>query len=157
MQNIEYSRNLIEYCVWSIEFYNHAPDPYSKFTQNVLTDSNIVLKTGFGWGADDRELSTTAFNSFGMSKNPLECKNIVTKNNIYVRSKGTLMRLYDNESERNFIFENNTYIQDYNKYFMYYYVNDRPTIVLQDKNIVDYVSNNNVFKETGAKVYYYVP
>ena len=157
MQNIEYSRNLIEYCVWSIEFYNHTPDPHSKFTQNVLTDSNIVLKTGFGWGADGRESSTTAFNSFGMSKNPLECKNIVTRNNIYVRSKGSLMRLYDNASERNFVFENNTYIQDYNKYFMYYYVNERPTIVYQDKNIANYVSNNPVFKETGAKVYYYVP
>jgi hypothetical protein len=158
MREIDYLDNLIEYCHWSIEFYN-APcgEGYSRICKDIYIAGNFIYKGGFGWGSELRRTGATLYNSFGLSNVASETENFHAENNIFCRSAGYIYRLTTNASERNLTFNNNVYIQDLGSglgYIFGVYYN-------YDKNAANVISSqyeNSVIGETNSSnIYYYLP
>lgn len=115
MANIEYCDNIIEYCFWSIEYYN-CGCKYSD-TKNVHIHDNFCRFGGEGWGCLGRE---TGAPMYSMGDAPDLTENYVTENNIFDRCLGWLWFHYgEQEEEGSTIFRNNTYVQNYGGRFIY--------------------------------------
>lgn len=158
MKDIHYKNNLVEYCHWSIEFYN-APccnasvETHRKITKNVLVEDNILRMGGYGWGSTTRKGEATLYNSFGLSHKPEETQYFHARNNIFFCSSGRIIRLTSNESERNLTFEGNTYVQTYNKDFSHYC----GRVYTYDKDISSLLDGSKQLDDPGCKIYYYAP
>lgn len=158
MKDILYRHNLVEYCHWSIEFYN-APcgDGYSRITKDVLVEDNVIRMGGYGWGSVPRKSGATLYNSFGLSDIAEETQNFEARNNVFFRSTGPIFRLNAYASERNLTFDGNLYIQDYGNQLAYYC----GTTYLYDGNAASRIEEGNsgsIIHETNSKgVYYYLP
>ncbi|MBR5528174.1 MAG: InlB B-repeat-containing protein [Clostridia bacterium] len=155
-QNVTYRNNLIEYCHWSIEFYN-APccNDHLRITRHILSENNIVRMGGYGWGSVLRPTGATLYNSFGLSRIPEQTYDFVAKNNIFFRSAGPIFRINANASEDNLEFENNLYVQDYGNHFSWYKGSHYP----YDENVSSLLSGEgSQIKEVNTRgVYYYAP
>ena len=143
----------MEYCHWSIEFYNQSCcDTHRRVVRNVLAEENILRMGGHGWGSRIRKTGATLYNSFGLSKKVEETENFHAKNNIFFRSTGPIYRLNANASERNLTFEGNIYVQDYTCYFSWYCGS-----YYSYKNVHELVGDGLQITDPGSKVYYYAP
>lgn len=155
-QNVVYSNNLIEYCHWSIEFYNQpCCDEHYRITRHILAENNIVRMGGYGWGSTLRPTGATLYNSFGLSRIPEHTYDFVARNNIFFRSAGPIFRINTNASEDNLEYESNIYVQDYNKFFSWY----KGAHYNFDKEVGSLISGDgSQIKETNnAGFYYYAP
>lgn len=112
MQNVEYRDNLIEYCFWSIEYYNDAPGK-THTTKNVFIHDNFCRFNGYGWGCPGREDSAPML-SLGCA---YEVQNNRIEHNVFDRSKGLVVVAYDTKNRPAFLFDANTYIQFENGHF----------------------------------------
>ncbi|MBQ8508922.1 MAG: right-handed parallel beta-helix repeat-containing protein [Clostridia bacterium] len=113
MNDVEYYDNLIEYCFWSLEYYNVRPEGTERKTTNVSIHDNFCRLGGYGWGCRTRETSAPmcAMNSSGEDV----ADNYLT-NNIFDRCLGLLIRV---GKEGTMNFSGNTYIQPYGVKFAY--------------------------------------
>lgn len=153
MQDIYYHKNLVEYCHWSIEFYNQpCCNKHRRVVRNVLAEENILRLGGYGWGSILRKSGATLYNSFGLSKNVEETKNFHAKNNIFFRSTGPIYRLNTNASERNLTFEGNVYVQDYAAPFSWYC-----GTTYDFKNVNEYIGEGLQVNDPGCEAYFYAP
>ncbi len=105
MNDIEYRGNIVEYCHWSIEYYNGSSDPESRMT-NIHVHDNIALYGCYGWGSVGRESEGALHNSFGIVAN---VSDYVVENNIFAYSKGNVVRY--NPNDELITFRHNTYVQ----------------------------------------------
>ncbi|MBQ8508920.1 MAG: hypothetical protein IJ493_03335 [Clostridia bacterium] len=112
MKNVEYYDNLIEYCFWSIEYYNNRPEGTTRETINVSVHDNFCRYGGYGWGCAGRETSAPMC-SFWISTETIE--NNTIENNIFDRCLGVLVFM---SAESPITFSNNTYVQAYNTKFL---------------------------------------
>ena len=161
MRDILYKDNLIEYCHWSIEFYNQNCDcclslevpTHSRIVEDVLCEGNIVRMGGYGWGSRIRPDSATLYNSFGLSRVRSETRNFHAKDNIFFRCTGGLYRIYANASEDNLTFESNLWVQDYAgllawfKGGTYHFYEDA----------TDYINTTHLKEVNNVGVYFYAP
>ncbi len=85
-KNVEYARNLIEYCFWSIEYYN-AFNGYGE-TRNVYVHHNFCRLGGEGWGCPGRAGGTPMFS---IDDRPDVTSNYVNEANILQHSRGILV------------------------------------------------------------------
>ncbi|MBE6623737.1 MAG: hypothetical protein E7621_06110 [Ruminococcaceae bacterium] len=153
MQNINYSDNLVEYCHWSIEFYNQpCCGNHKRIVRNVLVSGNILRMGGYGWGSTLRQSSATLYNSFGLSNVAEETQNFKTNNNIFFRCTGPIYRFYSNASERNLTFDGNTHIQDYEAPFSWYCGKD---YYYSDKDL--YIGEGLQIDDANAVSHFYAP
>lgn len=114
MKNVEYRDNLIEYCNWSIEYYNRWDDPKAiRLVENAHVHDNICRLAGFGWGEQRPDKCATHCNSFGLTDNVI---NFVIEDNIFDRSNHHLVRLEDDGGDRKVVYRRNTYVQNPQKY-----------------------------------------
>jgi len=105
--NVEHARNLIEYCFWSIEYYN----AYNKFgeTRNVYVHHNFCRLGGYGWGCPGRAAWTPMFS---IDDRPDVTSNYVNEANVLERSLGVLVNNFGRHaSPPDFVFRKNVYIQ----------------------------------------------
>jgi len=106
-ENVEYWNNLIEYCFWSIEYYNMR-NKYG-ITQNIYVHDNFCRFGGLGWGCVLRKKSTPMY-SFGVPAE--ETRNYRTENNIFQFSEGYILNHpHPLEPAGSLFFKGNTYIQ----------------------------------------------
>ncbi len=159
MQDILYKDNLIEYCHWSIEFYNQNCDccltletpNHSRIVRDVLSDGNIVRMGGYGWGSRIRKDGATLYNSFGLSRVASETENFHAKDNIFFRCTGGMYRIYNNASEDNLTFESNLWIQDYGATLAWYkggtyrYLNDAESYFCGEESHLKEVNTQGVY------------
>ncbi len=115
-ENISYSKNLMEYCFWGIEFYNTPPsadqlasagketDDYTRVTRNVMSDYNVLRLGGYGWGSIVRYRTSQLYCGSTLSEN-YDC---YAKYNIFDRATGSMLNLRENSNE---IEDSNIYIQ----------------------------------------------
>ena len=109
-KEILYRKNLIEYCNWSIEFYNREPtDGSERIVSNVLCEENICRFSGYGWGAQRPDKSGAHCNSFGLTN---RVENFRFDRNIFDRADHYLIRLNRQGGDRNIVFTQNTFVQD---------------------------------------------
>jgi hypothetical protein len=107
MQDVEYHDNLIEYCFWSIEYYNRANR--RSITKDIRVHHNFCRFGGEGWGC---RLRKDVAPMYSLSFDADETSDYVTENNIFQFCTGAIICIFGEETvPRGFIFRNNTYIQ----------------------------------------------
>ena len=107
-KNVEYIGNVIEYCHWGIEYYNHdSTDGSKRLVENVQMYNNIVRMTAYGWGSRGRAGGATAFCSAGITENT---SNFVARRNIIDRSQGRVMMI-DSPGDKYLTLEQNILVQ----------------------------------------------
>ncbi len=115
MKNVEYSDNLIEYCFWSIEYYNASGGEGTyRETRDIYVHDNFCRMGGYGWGCAGRETGAPMY-CLGSPADKTE--NYVTENNIFDRCLGYLVSTYGFDPNGSYIFRNNTYVQPYGAKF----------------------------------------
>ncbi len=105
--NVEYARNLVEYCFWSIEYYN----AFNKRgeTRNVHVHHNFCRFGGEGWGCAGRAGGTPMFS---IDDRPDVTSNYVNEANILQWSRGILVNNFGRHaSPPDFVFRGNIYVQ----------------------------------------------
>lgn len=106
-EDVEYHDNLIEYCFWSIEYYNF--NCKYTVTRNVYVHDNFCRFGGEGWGCPGREKITPMYSFMGCAD---VTENYRTENNIFQFSKGfILVHFGELEPPGTLFFRGNTYIQ----------------------------------------------
>ncbi len=163
MQDILYKNNLMEYCHWSIEFYNQNCEccieletpKHKRIVRDVLSEGNIVRMGGYGWGSRIRKEGATLYNSFGLSRVESETSNFHAKNNIFFRCTGGLYRVYNNASEDNLTFESNLWIQDYSGILAWY----KNATYIFTNGVEDYIigEESHLKEVNNTGVYFYTP
>ena len=107
MDNVKYIGNVIEYCHWSIEYYNPDYENGVHTFYNTYIADNICRLNGYGWGSVPRMTGATLFQSAGITENT---ENFVTENNIFDRSAGKLINVYS-VGDRKLELRDNIYVQ----------------------------------------------
>ncbi len=111
MNNIKYHDNLIEYCFWSIEYYNgNGGATTARETKNVHIYDNYCRKGGYGWGCTGREISAQMYCiNFQADKT----ENYVTEHNIFEDCLGYLISTCTRPLKKGYTFKENIYVQPY--------------------------------------------
>lgn len=105
--NVEHARNLIEYCFWSIEYYN----AFNKFgeTRNVYVHDNFCRFGGYGWGCRGRAGGAPMYS---IDDRPDVTSNYVNEANTLERCLGILVNNFGRHaSPPDFVFRKNVYVQ----------------------------------------------
>ena len=108
--NVDYYDNLIEYCFWSLEYYNFPVGDCVRGEADVHIHDNFCRFGGEGWGCVGRA-DHAPFYRLGYKGEPV--RNYVNENNIFDRCTGYLIAVnfWDGELPRELVFRNNTYVQ----------------------------------------------
>ncbi len=107
MDHIDYVGNVIEYCHWSIEYYNPDYGNTIHTFHNTYIADNICRMNGYGWGTRIRG-AVALFQSAGITQNT---KNFVAENNIFDRGKSILFNC-NSVGDRELELRNNIYVQN---------------------------------------------
>ena len=107
-KNVEYIGNVIEYCHWGIEYYNHdSTDGSTRIVDNVKMYDNIVRMTAYGWGSRGRAGGATAFCSAGITENTT---GFIAERNIIDRSQGRCIMI-SSPGDAHLVFDQNIIVQ----------------------------------------------
>lgn len=92
MDNVQFIGNIIEYCHWSIEYYNYDFDAAEQHVYDEYILDNICRMNGFGWGTiyDHRKEHDCAIECWGLTGNT---KDFVIGNNVIDRVRGRMFDL----------------------------------------------------------------
>ena len=147
MFDIEYCDNLIENCVYSIEYFLSRLTPENTETtmKNVLMARNIMRFSGFGFGKR-RPGHANAHIKGWSAHNP--SKNFVIEDNIMDRATDMLIHVGFSMGDK-VIMRNNTYIQYPNGEFGRYETDD---LIRYDIEKIDKIAEEKT-GEVGAKYY----
>jgi hypothetical protein len=111
MRNVTYSNNLIEDCVYSVEYFLGREDTIqSHQMEEILVANNIMRRAGYGWGKQRPDKETPAHIK-SWSHHTNNATNFVVANNIFDRSTRDLLNIAAAKSESMPTLANNTYIQ----------------------------------------------
>jgi hypothetical protein len=109
MENVTYSNNLIEYCIYSIEYFLNQANSENDLMKNILIKNNICRYAGLGWGW--QRPNKVAMHIQGWrSRNPSE--NYIVTNNIFDRSRDRLIFIGAEKKASLPTMQNNIYIQN---------------------------------------------
>ena len=114
MRNIRYEDNLIEYCFWSLEYYNPRVEGGTMKSENIHIARNFCRMGGYGWGCPGRETQAPMFSAGSC---PDDTRDYLVENNIFDRCLGYLIRESDYPGNHKTVFSRNTYIQPEGKPF----------------------------------------
>ncbi len=112
MNNITYSNNVIERCVYSIEYFNGKGDDETVIRdgKNYKIIGNILRLCGYGWG-QQRPNPGASTHITGGSSDEYEPGTYVIENNIFDRGLDSLLRTRAGHIAFGPIYNGNTYIQ----------------------------------------------
>lgn len=110
MKNVVYSNNLIEDCIYSIEYFLGKPDNEAeRYMDNIRMTNNIMRRSGFGWGRQRPDEETSAHVKSWSHYN--RASNFIIENNIFDRGTKALLNIEADKEEWLPTIKNNTYIQ----------------------------------------------
>ncbi len=111
MRDVLYSNNLIEDCVYSIEYFLAREDtPQTHYMENILIANNLMRRSGYGWGKQRPDKETPAHIK-SWSHHINHASNFTVANNVFDRGTHDLLNIAAAEKEWLPTLENNTYIQ----------------------------------------------
>ncbi len=112
MNNITYSNNVIERCVYSIEYFNGKGDNEKVIRngKNFRIVGNLLRLCGYGWGQQRPNLGASTHITGGGS-DEYEPGTYVIENNIFDRGLDSLVRTRAGHKAFGPIYKGNTYIQ----------------------------------------------
>ena len=152
MENVVYRANLVEKCVYGIEYFldmNNGDE--DSLMNGILMEDNIIFDSGYGWGQQRHNKNTPALIKGWSYVN--RAKNYTIKNNTFYRSAYRMLHLVARDEESLPEMIGNTYIQDLGGMIGQYGANAKaePEIEIFDALAEEKIEK--VFKETCAKVY----
>ena len=112
-KNARYTRNLIEYCTYSFEYFLGRAETVDcvRFQQNITVKNNIMRFAGFGFGEQRPEADCHAAHIKGWEhSNPLD-EGFVIENNIFDRSRNMMMHCGAGKTAWLPAYNGNVYIQ----------------------------------------------
>lgn len=111
MRNVLYADNLIEDCVYSIEYFLGREDTIqSHHMEGILIANNIMRRAGYGWGKQRPDKETPAHIK-SWSHHTNHATNFRVENNVFDRSTRDLLNIAAAERTSMPTLLNNTYIQ----------------------------------------------
>lgn len=110
MKDVVYSNNLIEDCVYSIEYFlGKSENDAERYMDNVKMTNNLMRRSGFGWGKQRPDKGTPAHIKSWSHYN--RASNFIVENNVFDRGTVELLNIEADEKEWLPVLRNNTYIQ----------------------------------------------
>ena len=152
MKRIRYSNNLIEYCVYGIEYFlDQIEGERESCMDDVVMCGNIIRLSGYGWGQQRHNEHTPALIKGWSYVNT--AKNYRIYDNIFDRSAYRMLHLVALKDEFCPEMHDNTYIQYKGGMIGQYGGNENgePDIVYFDENAKETIEK--VFKEKNPAVY----
>ncbi len=134
MKDIDFSENLIEYCVYSVEYFHDTPDDPAGRFRNFKIHDNIMRFSGFGWGNQRPNYGSQAHIKGWSHRNPAEdfeiYDNIMDRAGVYMIDCGYVSELDEPK------FHGNTFIQYEGDLFGKYHTNPQGNPVLYDNSLL---------------------
>ncbi len=113
MYNATYSDNLIEDCIYSIEYFTGAAD--DEYTlrdgKNFVIKNNILRRSGYGWGNQRPDAHVSAHIKSWGHRNEYDKGTYVIENNIFDRGSWYLLHTSADYAGWCPIYNGNTYVQ----------------------------------------------
>lgn len=109
MENICYRNNLVENCVYSIEYFLDQAPEYGGLMRNVEIAGNILRLSGYGWGQQRHNFDTPAHIKGWNYDNAAE--NFVIRDNIFDRAAYRTVHTVARDQSSLPVYKNNVYIQ----------------------------------------------
>lgn len=114
MEDVSYTNNLVEDCVYAIEYFVGKPsdDSASRYMRNIRIEDNILLRAGEGWGSQRPDKETPALlKSWGHYN---RASDFVVERNIFAISTHNLLNVAADSVEWLPRFKGNLYVQTSN-------------------------------------------
>jgi len=113
MYNATYSNNLIEDCIYNIEYFTGYADDDNTVRdgKNFLIKNNILRRSGYGWGNQRPDGNTSAHIKSWSHRNEYEKGTYIIENNIFDRGSWKLLETTASFAAWCPIYRNNTYVQ----------------------------------------------
>lgn len=110
MKNVRYKNNLIEKCVYGIEYFlDMTKGDTESYMDGIEMSSNIIRLSGYGWGQQRHNTDTPALIKGWSYVN--KARNYTIHDNIFDRSAYRMLHLVALEKESLPVMYNNTYVQ----------------------------------------------
>lgn len=152
MSNIRYTNNLIETCVYGIEYFLDQLEGESESCMDGMEISgNIIRLSGYGWGQQRHNVDTPALIKGWSYTNT--AKNYTIHSNIFDRCAYRMLHLVARKEESCPRMHDNTYIQPLGGQIGQYGANEiaEPENLIFDEQAEEKILN--VFGDRNAKVY----
>ena len=152
MTNIRYLDNVVEYCVYSIEYFLEKINDTESYIDDCVIAGNILRHSGYGWGQQRHNTHTPAHIKGWSYENT--ASHYVIYNNIFDRAAYRMLHLVAKYESSLPVMTSNTYIQNDGMTLGQYGANEtsEPEVIPFDKNAEEIIAS--VFKEADAKVYH---
>ena len=113
MNDIVYSDNIIEDCIYSIEYFNGVSenDASIRDGRNIAIRNNILRRAGYGWGNQRPDANVCAHIKSWTHNNECDPGTFVIENNIFDRSSSKLVQTVAAYDAWCPVYNGNTYIQ----------------------------------------------
>ncbi len=152
MEDILYSDNVIENCVYAIEYFlGQGCEDLGKI-KNCMIKNNILRFTGYGWGRQRYNPDTPAAIKTWSAQNASE--NYIIKNNIFDRGTQNFLHIAAITTQDLPKMDGNTYIQHLNGPLGRFGSNKENPPELHAFDMQAEEKINNIFGDKNAKVYY---
>ncbi len=153
MTDIHYIGNVVEDCVYSIEYFlDQTEGDTESYIDGCEMRGNFLRRCGYGWGQQRHNIHTPAHIKGWSYVNT--ARNYTVSDNIFDRSAYRLVHLVAQKQESCPVMQGNTYIQKLGQTLGQYGGNEiaEPANHSFDENVEKTIEN--VFGEKDAKVYF---
>lgn len=153
MKNINYLDNLVEYCVYGIEYFLEKTEhPNESFISDCRIEGNIIRLSGYGWGQQRHNTDTPALIKGWSYDNT--AKSFIIRRNVFDRCAYRMLHLVAKDKESLPKMSENTYVQKQGLLIGQYGENHEtePLMLVFDQNAEE--SIKNILKDTDAKIYF---
>ncbi|MBE6588768.1 MAG: hypothetical protein E7643_01190 [Ruminococcaceae bacterium] len=153
MKNIVYRDNLVENCVYSIEYFlDMTEGDRESYMENIEICGNILRNAGYGWGQQRHNKHTPAHIK-GWSYTNAVKSNYRVHDNVFDRAAYRMLHLVAEKGEWCPEMYKNTYVQYTGNPLGQYGGKEKgePEILVFDERAEDTV--RDVFRDSGAEVY----
>jgi len=153
MTGVRYTDNVIENCVYGIEYFLDSKGlDLGSYMDDIVMSGNIIRLSGYGWGQQRHNYHTPALIKGWSFENP--ASNFSIYNNIFDRAAYRMLHLVAKKHESCPDMHDNTYIQHLGGMIGQYGANEEkePEIEIFDENAEEKILN--IFGDKNAKVYF---
>ena len=146
MTGIRYCNNLVEYCVYAIEYFLIKTEgDVESYIDDCVMSGNILRFSGYGWGQQRHNKYTPAHIKGWSFENTARTFEI--RNNIFDRSAHRMLHLVAKKQESCPTVKDNTYVQTLGHTLGQYGGNENgePPIEIFDENADEKIEKVEVF------------
>lgn len=153
MTGIRYTDNLIENCVYGVEYFlDQLPGERESYMDDVVMSGNFIRLGGYGWGQQRHNYHTPALIKGWSYVNT--ARNYSISDNIFDRCAYRMLHLVAEKQESCPTMKGNTFIQHLGGKIGQYGGNEKEEPENLDFDMDAEIKINNIFGDKTAKVYY---